>query len=233
MSRIMENPTGAICPDYTSADHTTLREPLVNNGSTDEQAAQLLAAIWNSSHVINCQRWQVQVDADIAAMDAHKAERGTERKRVEDEAEKERTEFEKEERKKNKSKYGPIIRCPIPSQQPVIASPVALRKLTKGDYVGLWYWTTARIDSASTSFFNTDSQNYNFVSDADGNTTLTPATSEKESNSFLPDGKIPFDDFLVAIPRHGPSTMASRSHSNDEHLLGQPPMPHLSFLWRP
>ena len=189
-----------LTPDYTSPDFIIHREPLVDNGSTPEQAAQLLTTIWNSSHIIDCQNWQTQVNSNKADADSQKAEKEVENKELEEDTNKEKLEIEKEERKKNKSKYTPISKWPIPSQQPVITSPIMLRKLEKGDYIAPWYWTKPGINAATTLFINSDSQIYNFTSDKNGNTTLIPAISEKEANSVIPDSKLPFDDFLVAIP---------------------------------
>lgn len=201
MPRINVDPNNIVCPDYTSPDHAALRQPLVDNGSTHDVAAQLLTAIWNTQHTIDCQRWQAQVDADTAAENARRTQHEEERKRLEEEAEKERAESKKEERKKNKAKYAPIPNRPIPSQQPVIASVSALKKLAKGEYVPLWYWTPAGIEAARSSFINSDTQTFTFVKDDHGSTTLAPTVSERESNSVIPDSNLPFDDFLIAIPR--------------------------------
>ena len=155
MPCITINPNDTVCPDYTSQEHAELREPLIGNGSTNAQAAQLLTAIWHKQHGTDCQQWDVQTAADTAQEDNQQAQHQQEKKRIEDEAEKERLEVEKEERKKNKAKYTPILNRPIPLQQPVIASPTALKKLAKGKYVSL-YWTPPGIESARSLFINLD-----------------------------------------------------------------------------
>ena len=71
-----------VCPDYNSPKYTTHREPLVNNRSTPEQAAQLLTAIWNSPYNIDCQNWQTQIDSDKANTDAQKAKEEEEKKKL-------------------------------------------------------------------------------------------------------------------------------------------------------
>ena len=199
--RITVDPNTIDCPDYGSQDYTAARDPLVANGSTHDEATQLLTAIWNTTHAIECQRWQTQIDADKATADAQRLHHEAGRARAEEEAEKERQESEKEEKKKHKSKYAPIPNRGIPTQQPVIASPAALEKLLRGDYCPLWYWTKNGIDEANKSFISSDTEAYNFVRDENGNTTLTPAIPTRESNAVIPDSKLPFDDFLVAIPR--------------------------------
>ena len=137
MPPIIINPNNTVCPDYSSQEHNSLREPLVDKGSTDAQAAQLLTATWHKQHGINCQQWDAQVVANAAEDDTWKAQYQQEKKRLEEEAEKERAEAEQEEQKKNKAKYIPILNCPIPLQQPVITSPTTLKKLMKGEYISL------------------------------------------------------------------------------------------------
>lgn len=166
----------------------------MNNGSSSDEAALLLRAIWNQQHALDCRRWQEQIDADLAAEDARRQQR--EKERAEEKAE-----ADKEDRKKNKAKYTPIPNRPIPSQQPAIASTTALKKLAKGEYIPLWYWTPARIESARASFISSDTQSFTLINDDHGNLTLTPTISEKESSSVVPDSRLPFDDFLIAIPR--------------------------------
>lgn len=89
---------------------------------------------------------------------------------------------------------------PIPLQQPVIASPTAPKKLAKGEYVSLWYWTPARIESACSLFINSDAQTFTFVKDDQGSTSLIPTVSKKEPNAVTPNSKLPFNNFLIAIP---------------------------------
>ena len=99
MSCITTDPTTAVCPDYNSPDYTMHREPLVNNGSTPEQAVQRLATISNSSHVIDCLNWQTQINSNKADADAWKAKKEVEKKKLEGDANKENLEKEKKERK--------------------------------------------------------------------------------------------------------------------------------------
>ena len=108
--------------------------------------------------------------------------------------------MEKEEQKKNKAKYTPIPNHTIPLQQAIIASPTALKKLVKGEYVLPWYWTPDGIESARLTFINSDTQTFTFVKDILGATSLTPTVSEKESNTVIPDSKLPFNDLPITIP---------------------------------
>lgn len=218
MPHIAVNPNNTVCPDYTSPDHTALRQPLVDNGSTNDIAAQLLTAIWNTQHTIDCQHWQAQVDADTATENTCRTQHKEEKKRLKEEAEKERVESEKEEQKKNKVKYTLIPNRPIPSQQPVIASISALKKLAKGKYVPLWYWSLAGIEAARSSFINSDTQMFTFIKDNNGSTTLTPTISERESNSVVPDSNLLFDDFLIAIP-HMIEAMGQAQWPKDRILM--------------
>ena len=66
MPCIIINPNNTLCPDYSSQEHTKLRDPLIHNGSTDTQATLLLTAIWHKQPDIDCQQWDAQVAADTA-----------------------------------------------------------------------------------------------------------------------------------------------------------------------
>ena len=105
MPCITINPNNIVCPDYTLQEHAELREPLMDNGSRDNQAAQLLTAIWHKQHGIDCQQWDAQIAADTAQEDDQWAQHQQEKKRIDEEMEKERLEAEKEEWKRNKAKY--------------------------------------------------------------------------------------------------------------------------------
>lgn len=91
----------AVCPDYSSPDYTTHREPLVNNSSTHEQAAQLITVIWNSTHIIDCQPWQTQINTKKADTDAQRVEREDEKK---GQKKRQTRREQKRKRKKNKLK---------------------------------------------------------------------------------------------------------------------------------
>jgi hypothetical protein len=53
-----------------------------------------------------------------------------------------------EEVKKNKGKYTPILNWSPPSKLPELVSEYAIRKIAKGVYVEMWYYTNPSIEEA-------------------------------------------------------------------------------------
>ena len=92
--------------------------------------------------------------------------------------------------------------------------------LVKGEYIPLWYWTLAGIETARSSFINSDTQTFTFIKDDNGSTTLAPTVSKRESNSVVPNSNLPFDDFLIAIP-HMIEAMGQAQWPKD-HILDNP-----------
>ena len=135
MPCIIINPNDTACPDYTSQDYTKLREPLIEDGSTDAQAAILLTAIWHKQHGINCQQWDAQVVADTAEDDAQREQQQQEKKRLEEETEKERIKVEKEEQKRIKSNIHPSWIAQFPFNNPSLKAPPHWENLQKENTV--------------------------------------------------------------------------------------------------
>ncbi|KAG2039345.1 hypothetical protein BDR03DRAFT_860122, partial [Suillus americanus] len=55
----------------------------------------------------------------------------------------------KEDRKKNKHKFTPILDIGIPDELAIMPCSYALRKLDKGEYVKIWYFTNDGLDEAN------------------------------------------------------------------------------------
>ena len=62
----------------------------------------------------------------------------------------------KEEMNKNKTKYIPIPDREVPTIAPVIASNYTIRKMEKGLYVEMWYYTNAGLDHTLQNANTTD-----------------------------------------------------------------------------
>jgi len=194
------DPRSLVCPDHTSDDFTTLRAALVNPTRTNDEAVQLLNTIWVAKNDAEKVVWQQQL-ADDAAINAE-AERlsreadaaRTEAQRLEDEA------TEKEERKKNKAKYLPILDRPPPEGPATDTSPAVMRKLQKGEYVHLWHFTNEGLDSVQRDPGASDFDAVSMVRDESGSLSFVPSASTG-SRAVVDDARLPWDDFLVAIPR--------------------------------
>ena len=69
-----------------------------------------------------------------------------------EELDKEMEDHRREERKKNKSKFVPILPISVPTTPPIIVSAIATQYMDRGDYAPLWYFTNAGLDDAAKAF---------------------------------------------------------------------------------
>ncbi|KAF8810003.1 hypothetical protein BYT27DRAFT_7209632 [Phlegmacium glaucopus] len=200
MPRIQFNPGSLECPDFASPTYAAARAPFINLATTEDQAIQFLKDIWNAGNQADKVSWQRQVDDDNLAL--------TENRRLQSEADMVRiqtdiTEAEslrKEEMKKNKMKYIPIPDRDVPTISPVIASNYAIRKMEKGLYVELWYYTNAGLDDALRSSNTTDNEAMVMLRRPDGSSSWVPSASTRDATGVSDDKDISWEDFCQAAP---------------------------------
>ncbi|KAF8800745.1 hypothetical protein BYT27DRAFT_7045448, partial [Phlegmacium glaucopus] len=158
MPRIQYDPALSECPDFASPVYAAARNPFINPNTNEEQAIQFLKDIWQAGNEADKLSWQQQVDDDAIAL--------TEQQRLQSEVDvlrvqariDEEENLRNEEIKKNKMKYTPIPDRDVPTVAPVIASNYAFRKMEKGLYVELWYYTNAGLDEAFRNTNTTDDE---------------------------------------------------------------------------
>ena len=203
MPRIQFDPALLECPDFASPTYAAARAPLVNDNdnTTEEQAIQRLRVIWSAGNEADKITWQAQNEEDDIAR--------ADRLRIQTEADvlKAQTEIEeaealrKEEMKKNKSKYIPIPDRDVPSVARVVASNYAVRKMEKGLYVELWYYTNAGLDEAFRNSNTVDDEAMIMVRLPNRSTSWVPAASSRTSSGVIEDRYILWEDFCQAAPR--------------------------------
>ena len=201
MPRIQFDPALLECPDFASPTYAAARAPLVNDNTTEEQAIQRLRVIWSAGNEADKITWQAQNEEDDIAR--------ADRLRIQTEADvlKAQTEIEeaealrKEEMKKNKSKYIPVPDRDVPSVARVVASNYAVRKMEKGLYVELWYYTNAGLDEAFRNSNTVDDEAMIMVRLPNGSTSWVPAASSRTSSGVIEDRYILWEDFCQAAPR--------------------------------
>jgi hypothetical protein len=201
MPRLLFDPNLAQCPDYTLDIWEATRTPIINPGTDHAQAAVILTNIWNAQNTVEKQQWQAQLDQDAAEAEARREEVEEQERLRQEEIQKEKDEQRKEEEKKNAIKYAPIPDRDVPTRPPVIASAIATRRLEKGEYVPLWYYTNARLEDATKSFNIVDEEALSLIRREDGSTSLVPSLSSKESKAVVEDQFLSWDDFSIAAPR--------------------------------
>lgn len=202
MQRIQFDPALLGCPDFASLTYQAVRAPLVNPNVTEAQAIQFLRDIWLAGNEAEKVKWQVQNEEDEVVR--------TNQLRLHMEAEAQKAQLEveelealkKEEMKKNKAKYVPIPDRDVPSVPRVIASNYAVKKMEKGLYVELWYYTNAGLDEAFRNSNTMDDEAMMMIRLPNGSTSWAPAASStRNAASVTEDRNILWEDFCQAAPR--------------------------------
>ncbi|KAF8816750.1 hypothetical protein BYT27DRAFT_7206921 [Phlegmacium glaucopus] len=201
MPRLQFDPALSECPDFASPVYAAARAPFVNPNTTEDQAIQFLKDIWHAGNEADNVRWQQQNVDDAADL--------TERRWLQSEADVLRVQasiddeenLRKEEMKRNKMKYIPIPDRDVPTIAPVIASNYAIRKMEKGLYVELWYYTNAGLDEAFRTSNTTDDEAMVMLRQPNNVTSWVPAVSAKTASAVIDDKDISWEDFCQAAPR--------------------------------
>ena len=201
MPRIQIDPGLLECPDFASDIYTAARAPFINETTTEEQAIQFLKALWTAGNDADKVKWQQQiVDDDLALTETRRQQAEADAVIAQAEVDEAET-LRKEEMKKNKTKYLPIPDRDVPTIAPVIASNYAIRKMEKGLYVELWYYTNAGLDDALHSSNTVDDEAMVMLRQSNGSTSWVPAASTKTSLGVIDDKDIRWEDFCQAAPR--------------------------------
>jgi hypothetical protein len=201
MARLQFNPNLLECPDFASPTYEAARAPFINENTTEEVAIQLLKDIWNAGNEADKVRWQVQSDEDNA-LRAEQLRIQADADDLRAQAEVEEAEaLRKEDVKKNKTKYIPIPDRDVPSVAPVFASNFAVRKMEKGLYVELWYYTNAGLDEALRNSNTADDEAMAMVRLSNGTTAWVPAAAARTATAVTDDKNILWEDFCQAAPR--------------------------------
>ncbi|KAG1802113.1 uncharacterized protein HD556DRAFT_799769 [Suillus plorans] len=200
MPRIRNDPNLNICPDYASEVFANIRAQLVNENTTEAQAMQLLRNIWEVNNDAIKVLWQQQVDEDRERQQQHQRIDEDERERLEQVRIEEEEAARKEERKKNKYKFIPILETGIPDEPAITPCSYALKKLDKGEYVELWYFTNDGLDEASIKK-TIDDDAMILSTLADGSTAWVSSASTRSARSVINDENLPFEEFCQACPR--------------------------------
>ncbi|KAG1717757.1 hypothetical protein EDD22DRAFT_793274, partial [Suillus occidentalis] len=132
-------------PDFTLPEHKAVRQQLINNGLTNEQAAWSLAALWTLSNNADIECWNLRQH--------HLCETRLREEEEEEEWQQHHKEEEDaawlEERKKNKNKYVPVMHRKVPSDPTILPAQYALRKLKH-------YFTNGGLEDAKISTLISD-----------------------------------------------------------------------------
>jgi hypothetical protein len=201
MPRIIIDPNNLQCPDYTLPIYANARAAFVNDTTTEAQAAAILANVWQANNTVDIQQWQDQMDADAQALEDRQRDAENERVQREEAAARESEEQRRDEMKKNKSKYAQIPARGVPRHAPAIAAYYATRRMEKGEYVPLWYYTNKGLQHALLSYHKANDEAMALVQRPDGSTSLIPAAASSDAKGVIDDQDIEFEEFCIASSR--------------------------------
>ncbi|GBE78931.1 hypothetical protein SCP_0201280 [Sparassis crispa] len=201
MARILVNPTVAECPDYASATYAVTRAPLINANTTEDEAVQLLKNIWKAGNDADKAAWEQQVNDD--ATDVADQIRLAEEAEVQrlDTLRQEEELSHKEELKKNKEKYLLIPDRDAPTIAPILPATYAVRKMKKGLYTEMHYYTNKGLDEALSGSSTIDDEAMILLQNPNGTTSWVPAASARDSRGVTEDKDLTWEDFCQAAPR--------------------------------
>ena len=161
---------------------------LVNNFNiTHDEATQRLIDLWQAQNAIDIQEW------DAAQIKATEQEYVTHEQRQQEEEDAHRAKLQeeeealKEERKKHCTKFLPFTDVPPPSTIPITPSPLALRKLHKGEFVQLYFFTNKGLADVQSTSHSIDEDAFTLMPDEKGLHAFVPIASAKAKQSIIED----------------------------------------------
>lgn len=201
MANIPVDPNTLEAPDFALEHYAESRQPLVEAGLTEEQAIAVLTRTWTAGNERDKQAWQERTNAEAQATrdQALAAEEAANQRRELDKQEAEQA--RKDELKKNRDKYVPIPDRPPPSGSLVLAAPYATRRLEKGQYIELYYYTNQGLLAAAAAVTQVDDEALAMRTNSDGTTSWVPAASLRSAKAVIPDSELTWEQFREAVPR--------------------------------
>ncbi|KAI0943712.1 hypothetical protein AcW1_002807 [Taiwanofungus camphoratus] len=201
MQRILLDPSEAQCLDYASPRYAATRASCINANTTEAQAIQLLINIWHKANQVGRQQWQNQLDEQAAILEnhIHLAEEAETHQREAAKIEEEAT--QKKELKKNKGKYIPIPDRDAPIITPVLLATYAVRKMEKGLYVEMYYYTNKGLDEAINVTGTIDDEAMVLQQNANGTMVWVPAAATRDACGVIDDKDLVWEDFCQAVLR--------------------------------
>ncbi|KAI5980542.1 hypothetical protein EDD15DRAFT_2136037, partial [Pisolithus albus] len=195
------DPNLATRPDFSSEDFRDARLQLTNDTVDDDQAARILGTLWDIQNAKDIQRWNTRQEeeaqrardlADQAAVTLAEQQR---RLREEEEA------ALAEERKKNKAKYAPVPDVEVPSGPVDIPALYATRKLKKGEYCELYFFTNAGLAEADSFNASIDDEALTLLKSDNGQHVWIPASNTRDRSTVIKDEDLTWEQFGEASVR--------------------------------
>ncbi|KAH7918456.1 hypothetical protein BV22DRAFT_983571, partial [Leucogyrophana mollusca] len=175
MPRLHEDPNNALEPDFESDDYADARTALTNAVVDDAAAALTLRNLWLINNNRDKARWAQQLRDEAQAAEAEQRQLAEEAARQQQAFADEEEEEEREERKKNKGMHVPLRNVGVPKGPVIIPAPYAARKMAKGEYCEMWYFTNAGVREAAMAILDSEPEALTLLPSINGAQTWVPA----------------------------------------------------------
>ncbi|KAG2108729.1 uncharacterized protein F5147DRAFT_773530 [Suillus discolor] len=173
MPRMCNNPNFNICPDY--------------------------ANIWEANNNADKIAWQHQVAEDREEHAHCEQLEEEEQERLKQVRVQEEEATRKEDRKKNKHKFMLIFATGIPDDPAITPCSYMIRKIDKGEYIEIWYFTNDSLDEANLKK-TVDDDTMIMSTLADGLSAWVSAVSTCNAHTVINDKDLLFKEFCQACP---------------------------------
>ncbi|KAG2138546.1 hypothetical protein DEU56DRAFT_701523, partial [Suillus clintonianus] len=203
MDRLHSDPSLLVCPDFMSDPYRVSRASLVTPTNTEAQAAETLRVVWVTTNNTLCAQWQQQVVEDERLRTEQQCQAEEEAERQQQALRLKEEVTKADEKKKNCSKHLviPVRPRPDTTDDAALVSDFALRKIDKGQYVELYYWTNIGLQDAHCSYRTRDDEGMVPTTGEDGSTVWVNAGGTKPSDGVVADRNLSVVDFTQAVPR--------------------------------
>lgn len=202
MPLLAENPNVAVALDFEAAEFAQACAQLTNETTNEQQAALILANLWDIQNDADKHRWVLRVQEEAQAVEAElrQAEKMEAQRQqallIEQEA------AITEERKKKKSKYTPMRNIDIPSNPIILLCQYAVRKMKSGDYCELFYFTNSGLEEASRTTFTANENALIMMPTSDGLHKWIPTGAARDPKAqIVKDENLTWEQFNEAAPR--------------------------------
>ncbi|KIJ31394.1 hypothetical protein M422DRAFT_266931 [Sphaerobolus stellatus SS14] len=172
------DPSRRVCPDFTSEEFANDRRDLTSAECTNAAAAKLLERVWKVNHRSDVAKWQQHREDEsikvVEAMRLQAEQQAESRKAAETEAE-----------------------------ETQILAPYAQRKLDKGSYVEMWYFTDEGIVEVTKTASQAEDESMHPIIDPITKVTAwVPAAVKRAPGSmFKDDEELTMEQISIASPR--------------------------------
>ncbi|KAG1904843.1 uncharacterized protein F5891DRAFT_944792 [Suillus fuscotomentosus] len=202
MDRLHSDSSLLVCPAFTSECYRASHAPFISATITEEQAAESLRLVWVTTNEDLCTQWQQQLTEDTRLRAEQELTAEAEATRLCQVHQLEEETARTDERKKNRFKHTDIMMHPQPdtNEEETFVSDFALRKIDKGHFVELYYWTNSGLEEALFSYSTRDNEGL-IPSEQDGAMVWISAAASKPSKHVVPDRFLSPVDFAQAVPR--------------------------------